>query len=250
MRDSTEPVLVRLGEYFPSAIARAVLKATLRRGKLPEDRLDEAALPQFIEALERTLPMYIVDAERRGQCVDKVRTLLTGDEPRPLSPPAPRPPRDTPRRLQAAPWWPPNPGGSTDPPADRMAGGTVRVRTARDVVEACELARQVARGVGFNPLDQTKIATAASELARNIMLYAGDGGVRVTALEPPKRGIQIVAADSGPGIADVERVMRSGYRSPTGMGMGLKGARRLMDTLDIDSRAGMGTTVVAMKHLS
>ncbi len=248
MGDATEPVLVRMTEYFPSAIARAILRATLRRGNLPEDRLDEGALPQFMEAFERILPMYIVDVERRGQCLDKVRSLVPGDGAR--ASPALRSPRDTPRRVQVAWPWPQGPEGPTESHADRTARGAVRVRTAHDVTDACNLARQVARAVGFNALDQTKIATTASELARNIMLYAGDGEVRVTALEPPKRGVQIVASDSGPGIPNVEQVMGSGYRSRTGMGMGLKGAKRLMDQLEIDSRVGVGTTVVAKKHMS
>ncbi len=251
MPDSTEPVLSRLAEYFPSPIARAVLRATLRRGHLPEDRLDEVALPHFIAALERTLPMYIVDAERRGQCVDKVRGLVPSDGPRTPPSPAPRPPRDTPRRTQVARSAPiPFVEAPTEPHGDRNAGGVIRVRSASDVVDACDLARQVARAVGFNALDQTKIVTAASELARNIMLYAGDGEVRVTALDTPKRGIHIVAADAGPGIPDVERVMSHSYRSRTGMGMGLKGAKRLMDQLEIDSRPGVGTTVVAKKHVT
>lgn len=94
------------------------------------------------------------------------------------------------------------------------------------------------------------MATAASELARNILLYAGAGELRVGISETPSRGIQITAIDTGPGIPDVDRVMSSGYRSRTGMGMGLKGARRLMDELEIDSRVGVGTTIVARKRVS
>jgi anti-sigma regulatory factor (Ser/Thr protein kinase) len=249
--DATEEVFGALVEYFPSAIARAVLRATLRRGRLAEDRLDDEALPDFVEALERTLPMYIVDSERRGECIEKVRRLVPESRRSPAPASVARSGRDTPRRVAAV-----RPAASReDEPVvggygDRSARGVVRVRSARDVVEACDLARQVSRAVGFNPLDQTKVATAASELARNILLYAGDGEVRVGLLEPPRRGIQIVAVDSGPGIPDVDRVMSSGYRSRTGMGMGLKGAKRLMDELEIDSRAGMGTTVVAKKLVS
>jgi serine/threonine-protein kinase RsbT len=250
VRDSTHHVLSSLTEYFPSAIARAVLRATLRRGKLPEDHLDEQALPDFIEALERTLPMYIVDPERRGQCVDKVRNLVPGDAQRPPPSSVVRPTRDTPRRLVAAR---PSPAPYEPPPtesAERPPRGTIRVRSARDVVDACDLARQVARSVGFNHLDQTKIVTAASELARNVLLYVGDGEIRVAGVDPPGRGIQITAIDWGPGIADVERVMSTGYRSRTGMGMGLKGAKRLMDELEIDSRVGVGTTIVGRKRVS
>jgi serine/threonine-protein kinase RsbT len=250
--DATEEVFGALVGYFPAAIARAVLRATLRRGRLAEEGLDDEALPDFVEALERTLPMYIVDSERRGECIERVRLLVRADGRRPPPPTSvSRPARDTPRRVPAARLALLRDGdtGITGN-GDGAVRGIVRVRSARDVVDACDLARQVARTLGFNHLDQTKVATAASELARNIVLYAGDGEVRVGVLEPPKRGVQIIAIDSGPGIPDVDRVMSSGYRSRTGMGMGLKGAKRLMDELTIDSRVGVGTTVVAKKLAS
>jgi len=251
MPDSTSEVLGALGEYFPPAIARAVLRSTLRRGGLSDERVQDADLSGFVTALEQTLPMYIVDPGRRGECIGKVRRLLPA-EPREVALPSPRPraPRDTPRT-------PPAPAGGDPaverPPGgvpERIGGGIVRIRAARDVVQACDLAREVARKLGFSLLDQTKIATAASELARNILLYVGDGELRVGVVDPPKRGIQIIAVDSGAGIADLGLVMNSGYRSRTGMGMGLKGTKRLMDDLAIDSRAGMGTTVVATKLVS
>jgi serine/threonine-protein kinase RsbT len=211
MPDSTQEVLGTLGEYFPPNIARAVLRSTLRRSGMGEERVPDD-LADFVAALEQTLPMYIVDAGRRGECVGKVRRLLP-----------------------------------FEPRSSRASGSTVRIRTAREVVEASDLAREVARKVGFPLLDQTKIATVASELARNVLLYVGDGELRVGVVDGPKRGIRIVAADSGPGIADVGLVMDATYRSRTGMGMGLKGARRLMDDLTIESRPGAGTTVVATK---
>ncbi len=245
MADASDSVFGALTEYFPSAIARAVLRAALRRGRLPEEGLDDGVLPEFVEALERTLPMYIVDGERRAECIGKVRRLAPGEPRRSPPPSVGRPQRDTPRRVAAA-----RPAFSHDDRGDGVARGIVNVRSARDVVEACDLARQVARTAGFNALDQTKVATAASELARNILLYAGAGELRVGISETPSRGIQITAIDTGPGIPDVDRVMSSGYRSRTGMGMGLKGARRLMDELEIDSRVGVGTTIVARKRVS
>ena len=239
-----------LAGYFPPAIARAVLRSTLRRGGLADDRLEAVDLASFASTLEQTLTMYIVDPVRRGECVAKVRRLLplAGMEPTPT--PAPRSsPRQTPVRPPAEPERrTPVPDGASG--ANGAPGGVVRVRQASDVVHACDLARATARGVGFTLLDQTKIATAASELARNILLYVGDGELRVATLESPRRGIQISAVDSGTGIADVDLVMSGGYRSRTGMGLGLKGTKRLMDALEIDSRPGRGTTVVARKLLS
>jgi len=251
MPDPTEDVLGTLGDYFPPAIARAVLRSTLRRGAVAGERIQEGELSDFVAELERTLPMYIVDPGRRGECIGRIRRLLPSERREAPPSPRPRPPRETPRT-------PPAPlnavsgfeGHATDGPSDRAGGGIVRIRTARDVVQACDLAREVARKLGFSLLDQTKIATAASELARNILLYVGDGEVRVSLVEAPKRGIRIAAVDSGAGIPDVDLVMNSGYRSRTGMGMGLKGTKRLMDDLAIESRAGAGTTVVATKLVS
>jgi serine/threonine-protein kinase RsbT len=247
MPEATHALIETLSRYFPSGIARAVVRSTLRRGGLPEEGLDEVDLDQFVSALEQTLPMYIVDPQRRGECIGSVRDLIPHSQRGPLPSPRPRSPlRDTPRPapdpVLSGPGEPR--GHATD--GDRTPGGTVRVRSARDVVHACDLARETARGLGFSLLDQTKIATAASELARNIVLYVGDGELRVAALVAP-RGIQITAADTGSGIADVALVMNAGYRSRTGMGMGLKGTKRLMDSLEIQSRVGVGTTVVARK---
>jgi serine/threonine-protein kinase RsbT len=245
--DATEDVLGMLAAYFPPAIARAVLRSTLRRGGLADDRLEAVDLASFASTLEQTLTMYIVDPVRRGECVAKVRRLLPLASMEPIPTPAPRSsPRQTPVRPSADPERrTPVPDGASSAP-----GGVVRVRQASDVVHACDLARATARGIGFTLLDQTKIATVASELARNILLYVGDGELRVAALESPRRGIQISAVDSGTGIADVDLVMSGGYRSRTGMGLGLKGTKRLMDALEIDSRPGRGTTVVARKLLS
>jgi serine/threonine-protein kinase RsbT len=249
MPDTTSEVLGALGEYFPPAIARAVLRSTLRRGGLSDERVQDAELSEFVTALERTLPMYIVDPGRRGECIGKVRRLLPADPwDGPPPSPRPRPARDTPRAPIAAVSVDVTIPANGAP--ERVGGGSVRVRGARDVVQACDLAREVARKVGFSLLDQTKIATAASELARNILLYVGDGEVRVGVIDAPKRGIQIVAIDSGAGIPDVGLVMTSGYRSRTGMGLGLKGTKRLMDELTIESRAGLGTTVIATKLVS
>jgi serine/threonine-protein kinase RsbT len=242
MSDVAGEILGTLGEYFPPNVARAVFRTALRHGSLNE-QVPPEHVPDVVAALEKTLPMYIVDAARRGECVRKVRRFLPASSQASPPPPSPRPqgPRPSPR----APSPPPSADVET---GDRAAGGVVRVRTARDVLQACGMARELARELGLSALDQTKVATATSELARNIVLYVGDGEVRVRAVQTPRPGVQVVAADSGPGIPDVALVMNGGYRSRTGMGMGLKGTKRLMDDFEIDSRAGVGTTIVARKY--
>ena len=216
MDDATGSVLEALSRYFPSEIARAIHASTLRRARL-EAPLAEGGLPVFVTALEQSLPMYIVDPARRGECIGAVRRLL--------------------------------PASAAGGAESDSVTTTVRVRSAREVLHASDTARQAARRIGFSALDQTKIATAVSELARNILLYVGDGEVRVSVLTSPRRGIEIVASDTGKGIADVSVVMDEDYRSRTGMGKGLKGTKRLMDHLEIATLPGAGTTVTARKFL-
>lgn len=122
------------------------------------------------------------------------------------------------------------------------------IRSDLDIVIARTLARDTAKSLGFGPIDQARIATAVSELARNIFLYAGTGSVTVREVEKnARRGIEIVCEDSGPGIPDVEVAMQDGYSTSRGMGMGLPGAKRLMDEFDVKTQDGVGTTICCRK---
>ncbi len=122
------------------------------------------------------------------------------------------------------------------------------IRSDLDIVIARTLARDTAKALGFGAIDQARIATAVSELARNIFLYAGTGSITVREVERQSRkGIEIVCEDQGPGIPDIDLVMQDGYSTSRGMGMGLPGAKRLMDEFDIRSHEGEGTTIVCRK---
>jgi serine/threonine-protein kinase RsbT len=123
-----------------------------------------------------------------------------------------------------------------------------------DIVVSRQRAREVARQLGFGAVDQSRIATAVSELARNVVRYAidGHGAVVIRGLDPAstdggRNGIEIVVSDDGPGIADVDQALRDGFTSGTGMGMGLPGTRRLMDEMTVDSAVGRGTIVTIRK---
>jgi serine/threonine-protein kinase RsbT len=122
------------------------------------------------------------------------------------------------------------------------------IRSDLDIVIARTMARDMARTLGFSAIDQARIATAVSELARNIYLYAGTGTVTVREVEKlGRKGIEIVCEDQGPGIPDIDLVMQDGYTTSRGMGMGLPGARRLMDDFSIQSQVGVGTKIVLRK---
>jgi serine/threonine-protein kinase RsbT len=118
------------------------------------------------------------------------------------------------------------------------------LRTPEDIVRMRQVVREQAIGMGFSLVDQTKIVTAASELARNTMVYGGGGEVAVqTITEGLRRGLRLVFRDQGPGIADISLAMKDGYTTGGGLGLGLGGAKRLSNEFSIDSRPGEGTRV-------
>jgi len=118
------------------------------------------------------------------------------------------------------------------------------VRSSEDVVLARGLVREAAVAAGLSLVDQTKLVTAASELARNMVIYGGGGTLRVTPFnDGPWRGVRLVFEDRGPGIADLEQALRDGFSSGNGLGLGLGGARRLVNEFDIHTRPGEGTRV-------
>ena len=130
-------------------------------------------------------------------------------------------------------------------------GIVVPIRSAADLVVARQHGPEPRRSLGFTGSDQTVIATAISELARNILEYAQMGEIRLHSLDKGGRsGIAIVAHDEGPGIPDMARALQDGYSTGKGLGLGLPGVRRLMDEFEIVSSVGKGTTVTARKWVT
>jgi serine/threonine-protein kinase RsbT len=122
------------------------------------------------------------------------------------------------------------------------------LRTEEDVVYARQAVRGWAVEMGFSLVDQTKLVTAASELARNTVVYGGGGTLHMEQLEDGiRRGLRLVFDDQGPGIADVERALQDGYTSGGGLGLGLGGARRLVNEFRIESQPGQGTRITVVK---
>ncbi|WML50188.1 anti-sigma regulatory factor [Neobacillus sp. PS3-34] len=126
----------------------------------------------------------------------------------------------------------------------------VKILNEWDIVAARQLGRNVAKELGFGTVDQARITTAISELARNIYLYAGQGQICIEKIyNGGKAGLKIIAADNGPGISDIRQVMEDGFTTSGGLGAGLPGVKRLMDEFDIDSTPGSGTDIMATKWL-
>lgn len=122
------------------------------------------------------------------------------------------------------------------------------IRSDLDIVTARSLVREVAKKQGFIPIDQARLATAVSELARNVFLYAKTGEVTIQPIEQDgRKGIEVLCVDRGPGIPDIEMALQDEYSTSGGKGMGLPGARRLMDEFDIQSKIGEGTSIKCRK---
>ena len=122
------------------------------------------------------------------------------------------------------------------------------VAVESDIVRVRQAVRALAVELKCSLVDQTKVVTAASELARNLLIYGGGGEVRLELVEEGvRRGVRAIFEDHGPGIPDVELALKDGYTSGSGMGLGLGGARRLVSDFEINSKAGEGTRVTITK---
>ncbi|QBP40049.1 anti-sigma regulatory factor [Paenisporosarcina antarctica] len=127
---------------------------------------------------------------------------------------------------------------------------SVEILTEWDIVAARQLGRNEAKEVGFGTVDQARITTAISELARNIYLYAGTGKIEIERISDGRRvGIIIIASDEGPGISDVRKALEDGYSTSGGLGAGVPGVKRLMDDFKIDTVVGEGTVIKATKWI-
>lgn len=117
-----------------------------------------------------------------------------------------------------------------------------------DIVQVRRAVREMAVEIGFSLVDQTKLVTAASELARNAVTYGGGGTVKIEVLRDDRRtGLRLTFTDQGPGIPDIELALKDGYTTGDGLGIGLGGSRRLVNEFEIDSRPGAGTRVSVIR---
>lgn len=142
--------------------------------------------------------------------------------------------------------------GSRDLPPRNRAEGTeevfVPIKSDRDIIIARQRGKELAASIGFSSTDLTLIATAISELSRNIVIYAKSGGITMKPLrQGGRKGIRVVARDEGPGIPDIPRALQDGFSTSRSLGLGLPGVRRLMDAFELVSEVDHGTTVTVKK---
>ena len=134
----------------------------------------------------------------------------------------------------------------------QKAGATrsVVIKSESDIVTVRKAVRDAAESLGFGITDVTRIVTAASELARNVFIYAGSGVMQWRELDSGGSvGIELKFEDNGPGIANIKQAMKAGYSTSGGLGLGLCGTKRLIDEMEINSQVGKGTTVIVRKWL-
>jgi serine/threonine-protein kinase RsbT len=214
MADATGAVLGVLQQFFSTAIARTLLTVARRRAQCPEGPVQGAGLVALVQALQDSVPSYLADPLRQSSCTAALQAVIRGQ-------------------------------------SDAAAGALpqlVPVRSDADVRVVTDTVRSHAVELGMSVLDQTKLMTAAAELARNILQYARTGEMRFRVLDG-RKGLGIEASDQGPGISDVNKVMSPSYRSRTGMGVGLQGTKRLVDAFEIRSASGQGTVVSIRKYV-
>ncbi|KMJ56651.1 serine/threonine protein kinase [Bacillus sp. LL01] len=123
------------------------------------------------------------------------------------------------------------------------------IKDEKDIILVRKLGREVATNLGFNHIDQVRITTAISELARNVVKYAGDGTISIEVIHKYVPGLLVVVADNGPGIVSVKKAMEDGFTTSNSLGAGLPGVKRLMDEFLIDSALQQGTRIKVVKWL-
>ena len=137
---------------------------------------------------------------------------------------------------------------SNQPTIDVTGSETLSIRQQSDVIQLTSRIRQQALLIRMSTLNQTKLSTAASELARNVLLHGGGGSVQLEQIRRASQtGIRLIFTDRGPGIADLNQALQPGYSTGTGMGLGLSGAKQLADAFHLTSTVGEGTTVTILK---
>lgn len=201
-----------LRPHVSELFIRSVVSFAASRANASLNHLKAGDAKRLLAELSRGIRLYVSDVEVHAELVRRVSAALGEGGGRPMAP------------------------------------EVIDVTNEVDVVVARKRGADMCAELGFSPAMQVRIATIISELVRNIVQYAGTGSVTITPLSP-RPGIEVLACDRGPGIDDINRVMSPSYKSKTGMGVGLRGTRSIVDEFEIHTAPGQGTTVRVRKYL-
>jgi serine/threonine-protein kinase RsbT len=207
-----------LGEYVGGIMARAILSAAALRSQVDLGQPLARGDQRLLRELDRDVRVFIRDADSKRACVERLRRLF--DDSR---------------------------GDALAIDSQRLE---IAINSEDDVVTARCAVRDLCGSMGFGASVQIRVATAVSELTRNVAMYAGQGTMVAAAITRPRRGVEVVVRDHGPGIPNIEDILAGRYRSRTGMGIGIKATRQLADEFEIDTGPGKGTTVKLRKFLT
>jgi len=214
-----------LTNYVSGMTAQSIVRAAIHQVGVPESTFERVGLDiEILNEMRRSIALYVADEAKKAACFERLTSLL--------------PPRSSLRHLP--------PGRHASHELSKAID--VIIQDENGIVDARTRARSFAADVGFRSTDQYKLATAVSELARNIFRYAEKGKISFGATSP-RKGMFIIAKDDGPGILDVSKVLSETYRSTTGLGRGLQGCKKLMDEFNVETAPGRGTTVTLRKFL-
>jgi serine/threonine-protein kinase RsbT len=236
--DLSEPLIRILTCYVSSPTAQSIVKLARQRANVTAVRLDRPRLAEMFAPIERNLRLFVVEPSKVAECCAAIQELIGGRSPlaepssvRSGAPASARSPEPSSVRSGA-----PASARSFIPPL------LVQIRVEDDIARARSEARDLASVMAFSVVGRTRLVTAVSELARNIVLYAREGQIELLPVASPA-GITVTASDRGPGIANLEQIMVGDYKSRLGMGLGLRGVKRLADRFEIHTAPGQGTTV-------
>ncbi|MFT3765424.1 MAG: anti-sigma regulatory factor [Minicystis sp.] len=199
-----------LNQHMSQPNCRAIVSACAATAGVAQSALEPDHLPIIAAQVERTFAVFGVHPDVKARCLANLRAAARA--------------------------------------AQHRSETIIPVNVEGDVVTARNMGKDICRDLGFTEVAFVKVATAISELARNILKYAGKGQISLRRIAADREGIEVVASDQGPGIADIELVLSPKYRSKSGMGVGLRGTRRLVDHFEVNSQVGAGTTVILRKY--
>lgn len=222
--------------YTGSIVARSIVSVAVEQAGIDTERATPTELALLIEKIDSGLRAFLSEGSKVETALAEVRNALgaAASSVSVLPPQTPAIPSFSSAQATVV--------------QQTAEGKRIDINEEYDIVSARGECRDMCAQIGFTALDQVKIATVVSELARNIVQYAGKGYIVLTAVSGAKSGIEIVAVDHGKGIPHIGVVMSGSYESETGMGVGLIGTKRLMDDFELNTGAS-GTRIIARKYL-
>ncbi len=212
-----QQTLELLATYVSPVLAKSIIALSKSWSRVDLTNMHSGDDVKILRQLSKGIKVYIKDPEKRTQCNQKLEKLYSNHD-----------------SIEIAP------SGDTK----------INITEESHIVSSRSQGRELCRMLGFSSAVQIKVATAISELARNIRQYAGDGTITITSIEGRNRGIEVVARDNGPGIKNLDVILEGGYKSKSGMGIGLMGTKKMMDEFEIETSPEKGTVVTVRKYLS